>query len=200
MISIGKLFSNIQIQQKQHKMKYSKTGKFIADTFTKTAEHNKVGIFSPAFMPDGWESPEIVLSKGFDAILTSQKTTEDEKNLAKMGKIFNSDFKRFQVNTPFASSDNNLRVELTIMKAISKQNKGNVGNILANVFYDAAKSIKGGYENAKTHILMDGLKEIADNSKTTESQKKLAKLGINYGEKADSSALFKLLSDIKFDI
>jgi len=193
-MNIKNIFKNVlnrnNAQPNQIKMQYSKEGKFIADTFVKTAKHNKVGLFSLPIMPSGWRSPEEVLSEGLDAVLSNPKTTDDEKTIARIGQTFASD-----VNHYYNGSVN--RVLSSVMKAISGQTQGAVGYVLADVINDAARAVNRQDSNSKEQVLLDGLEEISRNPKTTEEQKEIARLSITYPEAMSLDTLFDTLRDIQ---
>jgi hypothetical protein len=138
-------------------IQYSQTGKTLAKTFNETASATSYA-----------SSANKVLWDGFDTLVKSNETTEDEKAIAKMANAIAK-------NTLNVQEHN--RIAFPIMRAISNSISGPVGVVLAQISLNAANNTEKAESANK--VLWSGYNAIINNPAATEDEKAIAKLGDN---------------------
>lgn len=161
MIDSNMSVSPVNYSTSQHKAEYSTDGNILAKT-TKDV-YDKGGM--------QWETARNIVNRGLEKIRTNEKTTVDEKSIARMGVDFGNDY---------MYNDQAARAMATAVNAISSSMPGPIGSVLANVTLNAYNSGSIEWKDARK-ILREGLEEIASNPNTSPDEKAMANMGLDFG-------------------
>ncbi|MHC9542670.1 MAG: hypothetical protein AB9903_24435 [Vulcanimicrobiota bacterium] len=161
MINLNMSVSPANYTTGQHQVEYSNDGKIIAQT-TKDV-YDKGGI--------QWKTARDIVNKGLEKIRNNEKTTEDEKVIATMGVDFCYDY---------MYNDQAARAMASVMNTVSSSMPGPIGSVLAKATLNSYNSGTIEWKDARK-ILKKGLETIASNPNTSNDEKAMANMGLDFG-------------------
>ncbi|MGV8124516.1 MAG: hypothetical protein AB2L14_32615 [Candidatus Xenobiia bacterium LiM19] len=112
------------------------------------------------------KSANQVLWKSYNVIINSAETTDEEKAVARVGNKAAS-------NTLNVVEHN--KIAFPLLKAISADLQGPMGNIVAKSAYDAAQNVQ--YAETANRIFWSAYSEMLSNPKVAEAERAIAALG-----------------------
>jgi archaellum component FlaG (FlaF/FlaG flagellin family) len=109
--------------------------------------------------------------EGLASIVSNTSTTEDEKTLSTLG-ITMGDHRMYDVSAA--------RARNIVLSTISGGISGPIGSVVANLTMNAGGKMEDASEQRQ--VQKDGLQVIAANAKTSQEEKNLASLGVEFGD------------------
>jgi hypothetical protein len=107
-----------------------------------------------------------VLWNGYNRILSSPATTDDEKAIARFGDAVS------RVTMDLVEHN---RVAFPLIKSLAWPVNGPVGHVLGKIIYDTANNVK--LAKTANEVLWKSYDAIIDNPRTTDDEKAIARLG-----------------------